>query len=249
MHKPKLPTSLLLARRVLLTRPCAKSRELTKLLSEKEVFSLSHPLVEIHAINNIDKPTCIDEADIVIAISENAVRFARQQISNWPKNVIYLAVGSATQSQFTTLGIAAETPDYPTTEGLLKLACLSQVHNKNVTIIRGQGGREVLAQTLIQRGASVSYLEVYQRQLIDMNPPDCELQWQQYQINTIVVTSGEILLHIYANVGEKSLSWLQDLWLVVPSERIATMAKNLGASNVSISHGADNESIVKILLN
>lgn len=241
--------SLLLPRRVLLTRPCVKSNQLTKLLSEHNIFSLSHPLVESHAVNNIDNLMCIDEADIVIAISENAVRFACPSISYWPQETIYLAVGSATQSQFTTLGIAAKTPNYPTTEGLLALPCLSQVQNKNVIIIRGQGGREVLAETLVQRGAKVSYLEVYRRQLLDMNTQDCERQWQQHQINTIVVTSGDILQHIYANIGEKSLSWLQDLWLVVPSDRVATMAKKLGANHVTISHGADNQSILKILLN
>lgn len=248
MHKPKSPTSLL-PRRVLLTRPCVKSNELTKLLSEKDVFSISHPLVEAHEIDNVTNLSSICRADIVIAISENAVRFARRKVNSWPQNSLYLAVGSATQHQFKTLGIIANTPDYPTTEGLLKLSCLSQVNNQNVTIIRGQGGRELLAETLVQRGAKVSYLEVYQRQLIDMNSQDCERQWQHHQINTIVVTSGEILQHIYANVGEKSLPWLQDLWLVVPSERIAIMASDLGANNVSISHGADNESILKILLN
>jgi len=238
-----------LPRRVLLTRPLAKSNELAKLLSEKNVFSVCHPLVEAHALDNMTNLASISDADIVIAISENSVRFSRHKINAWPQNCRYFAVGSATQNQFNALGITADIPDYPTSEGLLKLPGLSQVKHKNVTIIRGHGGRELLAESLTQRGANVSYLEVYDRQLIKMNVQDCERQWQQAQINTIVVTSGEILQHIYANVGENSLSWLQEQWLVVPSERIAIMAKNLGARNVSISHGADNESILKILLN
>jgi len=240
---------LLLPRRVLLTRPCAKSSELAQWLSVKGIFSVSHPLVEAHSLENITNLLSICDADFVIAISENAVRFSRHKIKAWPQNCHYLAVGGATQTQFKALGITADIPNYPTSEGLLKLPCLSQVKDKNVTIIRGHGGREFLGETLTQRGANVSYLEVYDRKLVEMNVQDCERQWQQHQINTIVVTSGEILQHIYTNVGENSLSWLRGLWLVVPSDRIAIMAKKLGANNVSISHGADNESILKILLN
>lgn len=248
MHKHKIDLPSLQERRVLLTRPYAKNIELAQLLLANNIYSHNHSLLQSHLIEASITQESINCADIIIAVSENAVNFAHQQWNKWPLKLTYLAIGSATQRSFKDIGINAEIPKEPTTEGLLELSCLTDVQNKNIIIMRGNGGRETLAQSLIERGANVRYFEVYQRELTPITADFSVLEWQQHQINIIVVTSGEILQHIYTNIGEKGLSWLQSLWLVVPSERIAKIAQQLGAKNVSISHGADNESILKILL-
>ncbi len=248
MHKPNCNKPLLHERRVLLTRPNAKCESLALRLADKEIFSHCHPLLNIN-IENSSPDSSFYNADIIIAISENAVNFLNQQIKHWPKNAMYLAVGSATQNAFKSLNVNADIPKYSTSEGLLELACLTNVKHKNISIIRGVGGRELLATSLVERGANVNYLEVYKRQLIEIKENRCIRQWQQHQINTIVVTSGEMLEHIYSNIGDKDQIWLQSLWLVVPSDRVAKIAQRLGAKNVSMSNGADNASILKILLN
>jgi len=248
MNKHNIVQLPLEKRRVLLTRPYAKNIELAQLLLANNIYSHNHSLLKSQMLEAPITQESIDSADIIIAVSENAVKFAYQQWSQWPRHSTYLAIGKATQRRFQDIKIDAEIPQEPTTEGLLKLSCLTDVKNKNIIIIRGNGGRETLAESLIKRGANVRYFEVYQRNLTPIIADLCALEWQQHQINIIVVTSGEILQHIYANIGENALSWLQSLWLVVPSERIAIIAQQLGATNVSISHGADNESILKILL-
>lgn len=245
-HKTALPA--VEQRRVLLTRPYAKNIELAQLLLANDIYSHNHSLLKSDIVDALITQESMDSADIIIAVSENAVNFAHQQWSAWPKKATYLAIGEATQRCFNAINIDAQFPQEPTTEGLLKLPCLTDVKHKNIIIMRGNGGRETLANSLVERGASVRYFEVYQRHLTPITPNLCALEWQQHQINIIVVTSGEILQHIYTNIGEKALSWLQNLWLVVPSERIATIARQLGAKQVSVSHGADNESILKILL-
>jgi len=245
-HKSVLPP--LDQRRVLLTRPYEKNIELAQLLLANNIYSHNHSLLKSHMVEAPITQEFMDSADIIIAVSENAVNFANQQWNAWPKKSTYLAIGEATQRCFKAINITAEIPQESTTEGLLKLPCLTDVKHKNIIIMRGNGGRETLARTLIERGANVRYFEVYQRNLTPITPDSCALEWKQHQINIIVVTSGEILQHIYDKIGEKTLSWLQNLWLVVPSERIATIARQLGAKHVIVSHGADNESILKILL-
>lgn len=248
MNKHKTVLQPLEQRRVLLTRPYAKNIELAQLLLANDIYSHNHSLLKSDMVDALITQESMDSADIIIAVSENAVNFANQQWNAWPQKATYLAIGEATQRCFNAINIDAQFPQEPTTEGLLKLSCLTDVKHKNIIIMRGNGGRETLANSLAERGANVRYFEVYQRYLTPITPNLCALEWQQHQINIIVVTSGEILQHIYTNIGEKALSWLQSLWLVVPSERIATIARQLGAKQVSVSHGADNESILKILL-
>ena len=236
-------------RRVLITRPQAKSAQLQTLLLSHQLYCLSYPLVQFSVKIAPLAQQSLLEADIIIAVSENAVIFANQQISDWPETAQYFAVGKATQQQFSLLGISADSPENATSEGLLALSHLANVQNKRVVLLRGNGGREYLAQELDRRGARVEYVETYCRELVPVDHSDQVLQWQQAQINTIVVTSGEILQYLWDNIGEINRCWLKRLSLIVPSQRIVTIAENLGFQTIELSNGADNESILKILLN
>lgn len=236
-------------RRVLITRPQAKSQQLEALLMSHHIPCISYPLVQFLPSIASQIEQVIADADIIIAVSENAVSHTDNQLSQWPQKADYFAVGKGTAQQFSTLNIKAQAPTIATSEGLLALDDLADVNGKRVVILRGNGGRELIAQTLVKRGATVEYLETYQRQLIAMNDGDCVLQWQQHQINTIVVTSGEILQHLWENIGEMQQTWLKSLSLIVPSERIVKIARKLGFESIELSEGADNQSILKILLN
>lgn len=236
-------------RRVLITRPQAKSEQLQALLLSHQLYCLSYPLVQFSSKTFPQAQYFVSQADIIIGVSENAVIYANQQIDDWPVLAQYFAVGKATQQQFSQLGLSADSPEQATSEGLLALTNLASVQNKRVVILRGEGGREYLAQELTRRGAHVEYIETYCRELMPMNNSYQVLQWQQEQINTIVVTSGEILQYLWDNIGEINQCWLKQLSLIVPSQRIVTLAENLGFQVIELSNGADNESILKILLN
>lgn len=247
MHKLN-EQSISLPRRVLITRPAEKAAQLAAFLRSHQLHCMTFPLVSSELLLATNVQMTLDNADIIIAISENAVTNAQQQLSQWPEHASYFAVGNATRLQFAHLGISAASPEIATSEGLLALVDFAEVQGKNVVILRGEGGREYLAQQLVSRGASVRYLEVYRRRLLPFDSEDCLLRWQREKINTIVVTSGEILQHLYDNIGENRLSWLQNISLIVPSKRIALIARELGAINVKVSDGADNQAILTILL-
>ena len=77
-------------------------------------------------------------------------------------------------------------PEHHDSEGLIALAALQNVARKNVLIIRGDGGRELIAEKLSDRGASVHYFESYRRVWRNL-PIELIKTWQQQQINCILV--------------------------------------------------------------
>lgn len=66
---------------------------------------------------------------------------------------------------------------------------LQDVEGKNILILRGVGGRELINSHLTNLGANVQYLEVYQRHLIPIPSHSFE-EWRQKGVDTVVVTSA-----------------------------------------------------------
>jgi len=233
--------------RVLLTRPCHKNHSLAQLLAQHGFATKSCPLIEVMPLADnllVDK---LHRCDIVIAVSANAVLSASEQIDCWPARE-YIAVGQATNEAFSENQLSAIVPHEATTEGMLELPLLMQPKEKNILILRGVGGRETLAQQLSDRGAAVVYSELYQREHV-VQAKNVVQQWQQQGITTIVVTSAEIL-HIFVElVNNGYQSWLTDITIIVPSTRVATIANELGAANVEVAQGADNQAILDKLIN
>jgi len=112
--------------------------------------------------------------------------------------------------------------------------------------VRGQGGRELLADTLRERGAIVDYLEAYRRTPVDYTSVDFCNRLQKAAVNVLTVSSGESLdrlTHLLA-ANDKML---QQFKLLVPSERIGLQAKKAGYEQVEIASGADLLSFVSAL--
>lgn len=106
-------------------------------------------------------------------------------------------------------------------DALLQLPELQQVHGQNWLLIRGRGGRELVADTLRARGAHVTYLEVYQRVPVQIEAAQIA-QWQR-QVNGIVVTSAEQVGYFLGALPRHALEWLSTCYWVLASERLAQL--------------------------
>ncbi len=245
--------------RVLITRPEQKAQQLALSLNQQGIACVNQPLFDYQALaNHSTSKALLTDIDILIFVSVAAVEFADANYSAnlWKFEHIF-AVGSATKKALQLLGVNnVMIPNQENSEGLLALPALTQqVDGKKITIIRGDGGREYLANTLSSRGANVAYLESYQR-VWRVLAKDISKQWHQQQINCIVVTSNAILAKLAQLVlsqGEQSESqklvdyWrTQCLW-VTASKRIADKAKQLGLSEVTISAGASDQVLTETL--
>ncbi|PSJ45126.1 uroporphyrinogen-III synthase [Zobellella endophytica] len=189
--------------------------------------------------------------DYVIAVSVPAVNFADNALNKqglpWP-DASYVAVGSATGKAFSAIGLTGvAVPEDSRSEGVISLPELRQLHGRRVVILRGDGGRDLIAPTLAQRGARVMYCEVYRR---CYHPdPDGMLvkSWQSRDVDSIIVTSGGLLNHLVQLTAASAKDWLLSRLLIVPSIRVADEARRLGFTQVINAEGASNQALIAAL--
>jgi uroporphyrinogen-III synthase len=115
-------------------------------------------------------------------------------------------------------------------EGLLKMPGLSahEIEGKRILIIRGAGGRELLAQSLQQRGATVDYCEVYER-VVPEAPLGKVLRAHHITAPDIaIITSPEALTNLAAKIDSEGLDVLYDVPLMVAGGRTAQEVERLG---------------------
>jgi uroporphyrinogen-III synthase len=191
-------------------------------------------------------------ADLVIFISPNAVSYASQLLGEYslPKNARLAAVGSGTAQALARAGLKVDLQ--PTkrfdSEGLLALPELAQVTGQRILIVRGEGGRALLGDTLRARGAEVGYAEVYRRCRSATDPKPVLQTWRQ-EVDLVTTTSIDILLNLKSMLGEAGWPLLSHTPLLVISERMRGQAQQLGWRRILLAQGASNESIVARLCN
>lgn len=247
---------------VLITRPENAGRVLQQKCHQLGIAAQLQPFFCYQALateQELSNALVNNAKPILIFVSVAAVEFANKlkPIKQWqPANII--AVGKATQTALAQLGLNAECPELHTSEGLLALKVLAQVNGQNVIIVRGDGGRELIAETLISRGAQVTYLETYQKQWLTFSRKIVQT-WREDRVNCIVITSNALLESVinliqqYADssndqVANECLKYWQEqcLWIVA-SERIAIKAKQLGLAQVINANGANDEATLAAL--
>ena len=107
----------------------------------------------------------LDRFDIAIFVSANAVEYGAPAPQSWPAQLRTFAPGPGTAAALVATGIHNVTiPENSfDSEGLLALPALSQVTGQRIAIFRGEGGRDLLGDTLRARGALVEYADCYRR--------------------------------------------------------------------------------------
>ncbi|MCL1050176.1 uroporphyrinogen-III synthase [Shewanella abyssi] len=239
--------------KVLLTRPAGRNQLMEEALSFRNVSYLTTPLLQVKPTSNLDTQqidSALQQTDIFIFISTNAVKFASTAIADkWPSSAQYFAVGEATYLALKALGIHAEKApdDCQQTEGLLSLSALKHVNNKSIIIVRGVGGREDLALELIRRQANLGYWEIYQRGCPELDISNINQQWQTFGIDTIIITSGEILDNLIKTVPNELFAWLQTCHIIVPSSRVYEKAIAYGLLTVTNAKAANTNAMLTAL--
>ncbi len=136
-----------------------------------------------------------------------------------------------------------------TSEALLALPALQQLQGQRCVIVRGDGGRELLAETLRARGAQVEYFEVYRRQM-PVNDPSELVEWLQARmLDVVAVTSAEALQNLLALLpAQPDRARLFACQLVVMSDRLRQIAQEVGFKAVTVSDGASDQAVFKTII-
>jgi uroporphyrinogen-III synthase len=185
--------------------------------------------------------------DIAIFVSPNAVRHGLALLDGvpLPGNPRIAAVGKGTARALETAGCSVDIlpRERFDSEAMLELEELQQLQGRRVLILRGNGGRKLLGDTLQRRGADVVYAEVYRRKCPSLDPGSLLECWID-QVQVVTVTSVEILENLTSMLGQGGRELLVKTPLVVISERIGDRARTLGHEKIILARRAEDEAIV-----
>jgi len=228
-------------RRIVVTRPAGQAETLADLIRASGGTPIVFPVIEIRDVADM-KPLLalidrLDEFDIAVFISANAVAKAMNLVQAqraWPQRVRVATIGKGSEKALKRFGlteIVAPTGRFDS-EALLELAPLVEVAGKRVVIFRGDGGRELLGDTLTARGASVEYAECYRRVRPDADVAPLLKLWARGELDAVTVTSTEGLQNLYDMAGKLGQQWLRRTPTFAPHARIAANARALGLEQV-----------------
>lgn len=248
--------------RLLLTRPAAECEALAATLAEAGVFSRSLPLLETEALAETPAQRAtildLDRYNAVIVVSKPAARLAlglierhRAQPATGPR---WFSVGAATAQildhYLQPHGLQASCPSAgDDSEALLALPQLDEalrVPSPRVLIMRGEGGRELIAETLRQRGVTVDYLELYRRVRPQYPAGTLTRLIEQEHLNALLVSSAQGLDNL-CQLAAGAWAELARLPLLVPSPRVAELARAAGARQVIDCRGASAAAVLTAL--
>ncbi|MFH2140748.1 MAG: uroporphyrinogen-III synthase [Pseudomonadota bacterium] len=227
---------------IVVTRPRDQAHGLAASLQALGADPLMLPLLEIApAPDQAALQAFVQRAagyQLLIFISPNAVSYGMAALHCIPAGVRVAAVGQGTakalrKHQAEQVIVPDERFD---SEGLLALPELQQVKGWRIAILRGDGGRELLGETLASRGAQVEYVTCYQRRKAEL---DAEV-WLAAQPDVITVTSSEALAHLWQGLGETAATLARSATLFVAHPRIAEIAQSQGWRQVVTAVAGDD---------
>jgi len=234
--------SLLAEKTIVVTRPLAQAQNILELLEVRQASVIHFPVISISVSSNIETAkqyfSNLANYQVIIFISTNSVHYAMsaaQELGIRLNNSTLAAVGPATKAALEQYGykvtIVPETGF--TSEDLLNDPALHNIAQQKILIIRGDGGREHLRQTLVAREAQVDYAEVYQRKLPSERNSINLIQLPKHD-TAILLYSVESAQNLWSLCTLEEQQWLSNMAFIVGSKRIADATARVGFAKNSI---------------
>jgi len=255
------------AQNFVITRPLNQADSIISSLKQHFAPSnstlVSHlPLIKITRIKP-QMPLARSRFSGIIFISPNAVTHTVNQLSKseWKqliKSPLY-AIGSRTSEVLKNIcsDVLIQTPKNMNSEGLLAMSALSNVAQQRWLIVKGLGGREILKDTLIQRGAEVVELCTYQRNMPDIKLSKkivLALQKKSIWIITsvqainnlakIISQTDQQIITQTASTGLNQLEINENCRIIVSSDRIKESAMKLGFNVIAVANNATDKQLI-----
>ncbi len=245
---------------VVITRPAAQAGPLAAKIAALGWPVTLLPLLEIHALDGEDECAQLQavlarltDYDLVAFVSPNAIDCVFAHLAAWPPGVPLAVVGEGSKMALAAHGVTAAnasiTSPFDTarsdSEHLLLALDLPALRGKRVLIVRGDGGRDYLADGLRAAGAEVEFVTAYRRKVPTLTPAlRATLENLLQHNNDWIITSSEALRGLLALLGEMgdekiAVVKMQQQHLIVPHARIAQTAAALGFARVTLTGSGD----------
>jgi len=249
---------------VLVTRPEHQANEFMQQIEMHGGKAISFPTIEIRPVDSdsalLDILTKINNYNMLIFISANAVTFCVKLLQALKIDIQEVkpkiaVIGEATNAAATSAGfnVSIKPRSDFNSEALLKLTELqhAEIQSKNILIVRGVGGLEQLPDTLTKRGAIVSFAEVYERKVplndVQIKRQQLNHNWNELGISYITATSNETLQNLYDMLEASGRNEMINAHLIVPSQRCAHLARQLGFKSFSVAKSATNQHMIEAI--
>lgn len=247
-ENPALIPGGLSDKHIVLTRPAGQSVFLAERLLEAGAHPVLYPVLEILPVKDVqpllDAAIHLDSYDFAVFVSPNAVKGALAVIQShrsWPAGLTALTIGKSSEQALLEHGVSKVLAPQQRfdSEALLELPQLADMAGKKVIVFRGDGGRELLGETLQARGASVDYVTSYHRQCPHLDPAPLLKRWNEHKLHALTFTSSEGLRHFAQHIGPLAQAFMRQTPTFVPHQRIADQALALGLHQVILTGPGD----------
>jgi len=252
---PNLPEKLV-CKPIIVTRPQAQACSLVQALIANGRAAIVFPLLEIHPLEDnsalLEVLTNLSRFAMVAFVSPNAIDAAFGLIKTWPKKMTFAVMGEGSRVALAKHGINDENativsphdPYRSDSNTLIEALDIAALSGKSVLIIRGQSGRELLADALRNAGVLVTQIAAYRRTAPTLDGERrAQLSALLDQPSDWFVSSSEALhilkQQVFEVQGVSGVAKMQQQTLFVPHFRIAETARNLGFIDVILTGSGD----------
>lgn len=236
----------LAGRCIVTTRPAGQATSLLGALQALGAEAINFPVIDILPAD----PEPLRQLDLTrfalaFFVSPNAVEQAcaiRPQ-SDWPSSLQVSTVGPGSARVLREQGwsqVIAPENGFDS-EAVLALPEFSadSLAGRQVLLVRGEGGRELLADTLRARGAVLEQVSVYRRACARLDPAPLFRRFRAGELDALVFSASEGLRFFLQIAGECAQELLQALPCVAPHPRIAEALREAGAREIWLSEAGD----------
>ena len=228
---------------LVVTRPRQQAARTAAALREAGAEVIEFPVLAIESIEASLSSGELVGAVGIIFVSANAVAYGvpvLRRTGAIPATAQMFAIGRATAAALVDAGCKNVVSPQQSidSEGLLALPQLQHVEGQHIILVKGQselGGRALLEQTLVARGARVTVLECYRRASF---VPDlmargalCELLASR-RVHGCFVLSVETLDSLTNIFASMKLLPQPEIVLLVPHVRVAEAARSRGFNKI-----------------
>lgn len=243
-------------RSVIVTRPLAQGTAFAERVVAAGRKAVVFPLLEIHPL--VDDSALRDviarlgQYALVAFVSPNAIDAVLTGIESWPKAVPIAIMGEGSRAALVQHGIddsntkiiSPRNTERTDSETLLEALDLAALQGRKVLIVRGETGRELLADRLTVAGCQVEQIAAYRRVAPVLTPDKREiLQALLDGEHDWIITSSEglrVLTDMVAQLHEPAyVVKMQQQRIIAPHARIAETARNSGFTNVDQTGSGD----------
>jgi uroporphyrinogen-III synthase len=248
---------------VVITRPVAQAEKLARKIAEIGRVPVVFSLLDILSLDDsrglLAELGRLSSYAMVAFVSPNAIDAFCSGVPQWPPHVAIAVIGEGSRVALARHGltdanatiIRPHRTDRTDSQTLLEALDMSSLQGREVLIVRGESGRELLGDALRDAGARVTQVAAYRRAapVLDADRRDLLARLLNDDCDWIITSSEalRILMDMVRQIGSNAhVSKIQHQQLIVPHVRIKESAELLGFQHIRLT-GSGDDSLIAAL--